>query len=260
MPYSLVEDVEAAARAGFDAVEIWHRKLVTYLTDHSVTDLRNLLRSNGLAVAAICPLIVQFGDGAAAAREAIARAADVAAAIDCPTILVCLAAPDPSFPPQEALEFAATETARAADVAAARGINLAIEPLGRHPLVPGPREALAIVELADRPNVGIMLDTFHYYKSDVSFADIAAIPIDKLLIVHVNDCEDLPRAELRDAHRLYPTLGVIPAAHMLKLLRDGGYVGYLSVEIFRDEYWQRPIDEITRQSKVYLDKLIDQIA
>jgi 2-keto-myo-inositol isomerase len=259
MPYSLAEDVRAAADAGFEAVEIWQRKLTEYLAEHSVADLRRLLRDHSLAVAAICPLTIAFGDEAETARRQVAWAAEVAAEIECATLLVCLRQPDARLSPEQALDVAALEAARTADVAAAHNVNLAIEPLGRHPLVPGPSEALAIVERAGRKNVGIMLDTFHYYKSDVPLSEIANLPIDRLMIVHVNDCEDRPRAELRDAHRLYPTLGVIPAAPMLRPLLARGYRGHLSVEIFREEYWQRPIDEISRQARLYLDRLVEQI-
>lgn len=260
MPYSLVEDIEAAGAAGFAAVEIWYRKLPAYLEGHSIADLRTLLRANNLAVAALCPLWVAFGPEAATARDAIARAADIAADLNCPTLLVCLRQPPGGLSSAEALEAAAEETALCADLAAGSGVGLAIEPLGRHPLVPGPREALAIVELAQRPNVGLMLDTFHYYKSAVPLTEIAALPIDKLRIIHVNDCEDRPREELRDAHRLYPTLGVIPAVEMLRPLYERGYTGDLSVEIFREEYWQKPVGENTLQAKHYLDQLMERIS
>jgi len=260
MPYPIPEDIRSAAAAGFEAVELWHRKLPDYLKDHTVIDLRQSLRAHGIKVATICPLFVQFGEEAEPARQAIAEAAKVAAELECPTLLVCVRQPPTELSPAEGLDLAARETALAADAAAPFGVSLAIEPLGRHPLVPGPNEALAIVRKAERPNLGIMLDTFHYYKSAVPLADIAAIPIDRALVVHVNDSEDRPREELRDAHRLYPTLGVIPAAEMLRPLIRGGYQGALSVEVFREEYWQRPVDEIASQSKRHLDKLLAQLA
>jgi sugar phosphate isomerase/epimerase len=259
MPYSLIEDIEAAGAAGFEAVEIWHRKLLAYLEGRSAADLRTLLQVNHLAVAAICPLFVQFGAEAVRARDAIAQAADVAADLDCPTLLVCLRQPPEGLSPFQALELAAEETARCADIAAGRGIGLAIEPLGRHPLVPGPREALALIEMANRPNLGLMLDTFHYYKSDVPLTEIASLPLEKVRIIHVNDCEDRPREELRDAHRLFPTLGVIPAVEMLRPLYQRGYPGYLSIEIFREEYWSQPVEEITNRAKHYLNQLMARI-
>lgn len=259
MPYPLEEDVRSAAAAGFQSVELWYRKLPDYLKDRNVSDLRHQLRAADLQVATICPLFVQFGEEAEPARRAIGEAARIAAELECPTLLVCVRQPPESLSPSEQLELAARETALAADVAAPYGVSLAVEPLGRHPLVPGPKEALAIVAGAGRPNLGIMLDTFHYYKSAVPQSDIAAIPVEKVLVVHVNDSEDRPREELRDSNRLYPTLGVIPSADMLRPLVRGGYAGAMSVEIFREEYWQRPVDEIAAQSRLYLDKLLARL-
>jgi 2-keto-myo-inositol isomerase len=256
MPYPLEEDLRSAAEAGFQAVELWHRKLPAYFERHSAVDLRRDVSDRGLAVAAICPLFVDFGPAAPAAREAIDRAADLAADLACPTLLVCVRRPPDGVGLDDARAEAAEELAAAADLAASRGVALAIEPLGRHPLVPGPRESLDLIEPAGRANLGLMLDTFHYYKSAVRPEEIAAIPIDRLLIVHVNDSDDRPLEELRDADRLYPTLGVIPAEAMLAPLVAKGYDGALSVEVFREEYWQRPVDEIAREAKAHLDRLL----
>jgi 2-keto-myo-inositol isomerase len=211
-----------------------------------------------LAIAAICPLFVRFGEEAAGALVEIGRTAEIAAELNCPTLLVCVGAPPTGLSGEETHALAAEEIGRAADVAARSDVRLAIEPLGRHPLVPGPREALDLIARAGRSNVGLMLDTFHYYKSAVPLAEIAAIPIDRLRILHVNDCEDKPLETLRDADRLYPTSGVIPAAAMLRPLIAAGYRGFASVEIFREEYWRLPIDEISRQARQYLDRLIEQ--
>lgn len=260
MPYPLEEDVRSAAEAGFGAVELWHRKLPAYLERHSVADLRRDLAARGLAVAALCPLFVDFGDAAAPARDAIDRASDVAAELRCPTLLVCVRRPPDGMSTADALEAAAAELAAAAGLAASRGVALAIEPLGRHPLVPGPRAALDLIERADQPNVGLMLDTFHYYRSEVPLDEIEALPVQRLLIVHVNDCDGRPREELRDADRLYPTLGVIPVEAMLAPLVASGYRGACSVEVFREEYWQRPVDRIAAEAKAHLDELLGRLA
>ena len=67
--------------------------------------------------------------------------------------------------------------------------------------------------------------------------------------------EDGALNELTDAHRLYPTLGVIPA-RQLSMLKDRGYDGYLSVEVFRPDYWEQPIEEIAGRAFSTLGDLI----
>ena len=102
-----------------------------------------------------------------------------------------------------------------------------------------------------------MMDTFHYWKSGVPDADILAIPKDKLLIVHVNDCEDLPPANAKDSHRMHVGHGILPLAHDLELIRQIGYDGYLSVEIFREEYWRQPVEKVVADAKA---SLVDWLA
>ena len=100
------------------------------------------------------------------------------------------------------------------------------------------------------------MDTFHYYKSGVAPAEVRRIPRETLLTVHINDCEDRPLLELNDGHRLYPGLGVIPLRDYLQALRETGYDGFLSVEIFREEYWQDSHENIVRKSKENLDGVL----
>lgn len=256
MPYSLEQDVAAAARAGFDGLEIWWDKLVTYLDKHSLSDLKQLLDSSGVIPAGICPLRIWPFRDSELARQEFHDAVQLAPHIGCQLLAVC-----PDFQParlsrEEALAIHAKELSGMARLAADNGIRLTVEPIGGHTLVPGPSEALQLIEMAGAPaNVGILMDTFHYFRSGVSDQEIEAIPLDKLDIVHVNDCEDGALNELTDAHRLYPTLGVIPA-RQLSLLKDGGYDGYLSVEIFRPEYWEQPIEEITGKAYTTLGELI----
>jgi 2-keto-myo-inositol isomerase len=121
-------------------------------------------------------------------------------------------------------------------------VDLYLEPLGLHPVVPGPMEALEIIEGVGSPNIKVLFDVFHYYRSGVSLEDIAATPVERLGAIHVNDCEDLPREELNDFKRLYPTLGVLPVAEMLRIPRDQGFEGYVVVEVFRQEYWDNDPD------------------
>ena len=256
MPYSLEQDVAAAAQAGFEGLEIWWDKLVTYLDNHTLNDLKQLLDTSGLIVVGICPLrIWPFRDSEPARRE-FRDAVQLAPHIGCKLIAVC-----PDFQParlsrEEALAIHAQELAVMARLAAENGVRLSVEPIGGHTLVPGPTEALQLIEMAGAPeNVGLLMDTFHYFRSGVTDQEIEAIPLDMLDIIHVNDCEDGALNELTDAHRLYPTLGVIPA-RQLSLLKDRGYDGYLSVEIFRPEYWEQSAEEITGKAYTTLGELI----
>lgn len=259
MPYTLEQDLEAAAKAGFDAVEIWSRKLDDYLESHNAADLRALLDGYGLRAASLCPYaLVGFSDHREQLRglRAIERAAEVAAAIDCPVLLVCADAPPAGMDRDEAYGTMAATARAYAERAAAHGVKIAIEPLGRHPFIPGPREALEVIERAGHDSLGLMMDFFHYYKSGVPLEDVRAIPAELLLIVHVDDCEDLPPADLTDQHRVYMGEGVLPLKNMLEVLREKGYDGALSVEIFREEYWEQDPVIISVAAKAAYDRMM----
>lgn len=261
MPYSLEQDIAAASSAGFEGIEIWWSKLTKFLEANTPAALTRLLSEDHLIPVALCPLLIWPFRDTKPARNDFARAVDLAAEIGIGTLIVC-----PDYQPArltrpQAMAIHGQELQQLAAQAAQKNLRLAVEPIGGHTLVPGPKEALELIALAGSPsNVGVVMDTFHYFRSQVPDQEIQALPLDKLYIVHVNDCEDRPLNELKDEHRLYPTLGVMPLKHQLSLLRDKGYSSYLSVEIFRPAYWERPINEIANQSHEYLLKLLSTVS
>ena len=257
MPYSLEEDILAAAKAKFQAMELWWDKVKEYLCTHSTKELKKLLVSNNIRPIAMCPLrIWPFRDSEPARKEFI-KAIKVASKIDCKLIIVC-----PDFQParlskNEAMDTCGIELRKMAEEAKQYSLNLVIEPIGGHTIVPGPKQAIDLIKRSGSPdNVGLLMDTFHYFRSQVPENEIKNIPKNLLKIVHINDCEDGAINELTDANRLYPTLGVIPLERYIKLLDEIGYNGYLSVEIFRPEYWKKPVQEIMDNSYKYLSKLL----
>ncbi|MGE3836228.1 MAG: sugar phosphate isomerase/epimerase family protein, partial [Acidimicrobiia bacterium] len=54
-------------------------------------------------------------------------------------------------------------------------------------VVPDLATAWRIVQAADRPNGGLLFDTWHWYRGDPDFALLATIPGDKVLAVQVDD-------------------------------------------------------------------------
>ena len=148
--------------------------------------------------------------------------------------------------PAEKPEFLkrAGESARRYAEAAGDGVRIALEPIGGSSWLGGPVDALTITDASGHDRVGIMMDLFHYYKSQVPAREVEAIPVEKLFIVHTNDCLDLPVAELNDSHRVYPGSGIIPVRSRLGILRKLGYRGYLSTELFNRDYWELPLDDV----------------
>jgi 2-keto-myo-inositol isomerase len=95
----------------------------------------------------------------------------------------------------------------------------------------------------------MVIDTFHFHAGGSRLDDLARVPVDRLFVVHLNGCEDLPREQLTDGHRLYPGAGPIPIVDILVALRARGFVGVASIEIFREEYWGQPPRDVAREAK-----------
>jgi len=249
-PYPLEDDIRAAGAAGFPMIELWAEKFDRFFQSHSLADLKALLDQNQLKVAAIDLVALDYSqpENVATAGARARYLGEIAQTVGCDLLLLCSWGDQHGRSKQEGLTLVADYLRPVCAAAAEFGCRLAIEPLGGHALIPGCQEALAIIEQAQQPNLGLMWDFFHYYKSDVPLDAIKAIPLDKLWLVHVDDTPALPRETLRDPDRVYPGQGDLPLTTYIQILRDKGYTGPVSVELFNQDYYQQPIDEITRHA------------
>jgi 2-keto-myo-inositol isomerase len=63
-------------------------------------------------------------------------------------------------------------------------------------------------------------------------------------VLHVNDYpQAADSSTLNDGSRIYGDDGVAPYRHILRDLRDSGFRGYLSLELFNRNYWTRSADD-----------------
>jgi 2-keto-myo-inositol isomerase len=248
----LEQVIEACGNAGFDGIEIDLGMFDKARQREPLERIEARLAESGVEVAGLMafPLHV-FGDPGPV-LDSLRSGAELGHRLGAPTLLVfCGSGIPEGVSKAEALQRAGECAAQYADAAAP--LSIALEPIGRTALMPGPDEALEVARISGRDNVGIMMDTFHYYLSEVPLDRVKAIPADKMLIVHVNDCEDLPIGELGDHHRLWPGLGILPLRDDFQALREIGYEGHLSLEVFRPDYWAQPVEETVRQAKRALD-------
>jgi 2-keto-myo-inositol isomerase len=251
----LEEIITRCGQAGFAGIEIDLNHIADCLRRISIDELRDLLARAGLQTASIMAFNLAPFDATAPGIARIKEGARYALELGGELLLVFCAADIPkAMSSDQALERAAERTAGYAEVASPVAIGL--EPIGRTTLMGGPVAALDIAARSGKRNVGIVMDTFHFYRSQVREEEVRAIPPDKLLIVHVNDAEDLPIEQLRDAHRLHVGRGVLPLVGTLQTLQGIGYDGFLSVEIFREEYWRQPVEQVVWEAKSSLDSVL----
>ena len=249
-----LEDIIAAcAKSRFDGMEIDLRAIEEAAPRVSPKEIKQRLADGGLAAVSVMAFDLAPFATDDVAYERFKRGAATAQELGAPILLTyCFAAIPEGMTRDAALDVAGK---RAALYAKAAGpVKIALEPIGRTQLMGGPTAALDIARRSGNAKVGIMMDTFHYYLSQVPDADILSIPLDKLFIVHVNDSEDRPIAELKDAHRMHVGAGILPLDHDFELIKRVGYDGFLSVEIFREEYWKQPVNQVVADAKASLDR------
>lgn len=261
MKADLETDIRAASEAGFDWIEIWASKLRAFLELHSAADLNDLFATHNLKPYSINSIErITFRD-AAAHRSLLAECEDlcrVAEEIRCPYIVVVPSPLPPCTSRSEVIEESRRVLSELGGIAARRGVGLAFEFLGQ-PDCSVQTLALAdeIVRKVRQPNIGLVIDSFHFYAGGSTIESIDAIDAARLFIFHINDAEDLPREELEDRHRLLPGLGILPLKEIVAALRRIGYDRVVSVEIFRPEYWERDPFELARAARAAAEQVLD---
>lgn len=255
----LVDDLEIAAETGFSALEVWAGKLDAYLAEHSLEELGGRMQALGVqpwCINSIENITPRDAGGRAEIMVQLERTAAIARAIGAPSIVVVPGTAPAGFGRGEAIADAVEVLREMSDVAG--DVGLAFEFLGKPGCsVPTLDMAIEIVTTVDRPNVGMVIDTFHFHAGGSEMADLARVPIDKLFVVHLNGCEDLPRADLTDAHRLFPGEGAIPIEAILRPLHAAEFDGTMSIEIFRPEYWERDPRDVAREARAKAAQVLE---
>jgi len=256
----LDDDIRLCGEVGFAGIEIDTGKLDEYSeAGGSIEQLRTLLVESGVECAGLMAFALKPFSDQEEELERLRIYAPVCRDLGGRILLTYIAEqPGPGLSHKDAIERAAYAAESFAEIAHRYNLKVALEPIGGREFMGGPDDALAVVDAAGHPALGIMVDTFHYYKSGVSPERVAKIDPDQILIVHINDAENLPTESLVDANRLYPGAGILPLHGYLDALEEAGYDGFLSVEIFREEYWLDKHASIIRNAKTALDEVLEE--
>lgn len=253
MTSNLETDVEISSRAGFKGLEVWAAKMDTYLATHTVDDLRYLFERNSVVPLAFNSIeFIGFrGKEYPQVQLRCQELSKLAKYIGCPTIAVVPSpTPDRNMPWSEVVAEYVTVLRDLGSIAAEYDIRLAFEFLGfGWCSVRTPRGAWEIVQKTALDNVGMIIDTAHFYSGGAQLKELEQLIGDRIFAFHINDLEDTPREAITDATRLFPGHGVVPLQKICAIMRAIGYDGHCSIEIFRPEYWQRAPQSVADEAK-----------
>jgi 2-keto-myo-inositol isomerase len=259
MRADLETDIEIARRAGYPLLEIWGAKLRHYLQRHKVAELADRFKESGVK-----PLSINSVEKATFSGkdwENVERTcrefASVAGEIGCESIVVTPGKRPPGVTDSEVKDETVAVLEAFGDIAATHDVKIAFEFLGFpwcsvHTL----EKAWEIIAEVDRPDVGLVVDTFHFHIGGSQLGSLRRIDSSKLFLFHVSDCEDKPLAQIQDANRLLPGAGILPIKRITEELKAIGYDRLASLELFRPEYWEREPFEFAVAAKAAMEKAL----
>lgn len=264
MKYSTLQtDLELCDKHGYDLIEIRLDKLKEYLTTNTIADLKAFFQTHRIKPYAFNALeFINFRDEAGFRQitEDLKFLCECGDVIDCKTVVVV-----PSFDIGDyTYAQIKAETVRVlqqlADQAHPYGVKLALEFCG-YPncSINTFAQAYEIVAAVNRDDVGIVLDCFHFHAMNSDMEDLEKADPNKILVFHIDDCEDLPVGALRDHHRLWPGEGAIQLESILKTLKGIGYGEMASIEVFRPEYWEWEIERTIKAAKETTEKVVGTV-
>jgi sugar phosphate isomerase/epimerase len=250
--------IEACARHGIRAIDPWRDQVATIGLDRAV----RMVRDAGLELSGYCRGGMFTSDTARRieVRDDNRRAIDEAKALGAPCIVLVVGGlPQYSRPGSAASKDIAAARTQVDDAIAEMmvyaweaEISLAIEPL--HPAYAADRacvntieQALDICDALDPTRTGLLgvaLDVYHIWWDPELLPQIERAGKDRLLAFHVCDWLVPTRDILNDRGMMGD--GVIDIPAVRSAVEAQGFTGYSEIEIFSNDWWEKPIDEVLR--------------
>lgn len=236
----LYEKFEACAAAGYQGVEIFENDLMLF--DRTPEEVRELARSFSLDILSLQPLRDFEALPEETMKKNLLRAArkfELMQRLGAQHLLVCS---NTSAQVQDNNEQAAADLARLAEMGKAHGIAVGYSALawGRH--VNRYEQAWEIVRMADHSHLGLVVNSFHLFAAGSDLALLQQLPLNKLSYVQLADAPSLQMETLQLSRhfRCFPGQGDMPVLELMACLQQRGYRGYISHEIFNDDFRAAP--------------------
>ena len=256
---SLRQKLEAVSAAGFDGIELFENDFINFRG--TATELRSLCADLALSIDLYQPFRDFEGMPEAQFRTSLERAErkfDLMEQLGASLVLVCSNTSALALPGHA---LAAEQLHALAERAARRSMRIGFEALawGRH--VNLYRQAWSIVEQANHPNLGLILDSFHTLSLNDDPSGIAKIAGEKIFFLQMADAPVLGMDVLQWArhYRNFPGQGQFDVTNFLQQVLRAGYTGPLSLEIFNDIFRSAPTRRTATDAMRSLLYLEDQV-
>lgn len=261
----IVELIDIATRAGYQAIEPWVTEIEAYLVNgQTARELKKRFTDAGLAVPDVIGFAEWIVDDTARRTKGLDQAKrtfELIASIGGQR----MAAPPvgatggqsqrdhPQFSRPITNMLVAAERYRALlELGQSFGVTPIVEVWGFSKTLSRLGETLMVAAECGLPGGCVLPDVYHLYKGGSDFAGLGILSGQGIGIFHVNDYPAIARGTIVDADRVFPGDGIAPLKDIFRTLRAIGYQGYLSLELFNREYWKRDPHQVAQEG---LDKM-----
>jgi 2-keto-myo-inositol isomerase len=244
-PTPLLEKIELAGKAGYQAIEPWNDEITAYLEQGgSMAELRKALDDAGLKVVSVIALhgwVTSEGDRHEQVLDDCRRRMAQAVELGSPYIV--------ASPPQEVVDLshAANRFAELLKIGDEIGVAPSMEFLGFVDGINNVASAWTIASNAGDPTATVVADVFHMIRGGGSVDDLLTLPGERIACFHINDLPAHPDPLTQtDADRVMVGDGIADLGRVIANLRTIGFHGPLSLEIFNRELWAKDPFEVIR--------------
>jgi len=254
---TLDQKIRAIKEAGYQGIGLWKGDIRGFLKEGGTLDgYKKMLADNGLEPAEICFVgdwQWEEGEARKVAFDKAKEAFEWAQGIGLREVIACVSGAKGD------LARGADDYGDLCDLAAPFGVCPALEFTGGAQTINDIGTAWKVMQMVNRPNAGILLDTFHFIKGESKMEDLEALPPGAVACVHINDAPDWPLEKLSDGDRVMPGKGAIPLDKILGALKRKGYEGFLSLELFSEELWAKDPFEVAKMGAEALKKIVSAV-
>ena len=239
---SVPDQVELAAKTGYDGIEPWVRELDEFVkAGGSLKDLGKRIKDLGLHV----PDAIGFPEWIVDDDERRKKGLDEAKRnMEMVQHLGCshLAAPPVGYTDRTGLDLlkAAERYRKLLEIGDSMGVTPIVELWGFSKTLHRLGETALVAIESGHPKACVLPDIYHLFKGGSDFEGLKVLRGNAIGIFHINDYPaNFDREKIKDADRIYPGDGIAPLKSVLKMLMAMDYRGMLSLELFNPEYWKQ---------------------
>lgn len=243
---NLSKQIEIAAEAGYDGIEVWARDVQAALKEGTSPDiLKSFSKDLGIKMESAIGFAPWMTGGEAGFAQ-MEEEMNMLASIGCHRI----AAPPAGVPGDQPLDLFKTgeKYARLLELGRKTGVMPQLEFWGSSTVLWHLGQVLMIAAVADDPDARILPDVYHLFRGGSGFDGLKMLNGSLIDIFHLNDYPgNIAREDQTDADRVYPGDGAAPMKQILTDLRNMGGEKVLSLELFNRSYWKEDPLEVAKK-------------